>query len=204
MFKNELEIYTYLNKHYKQWSNDMDVKIYGDKVIVITKLTINNVTRTCQSVNVDVEKASVESLVKCISTFDCLPEKTEEEQVKEEEQEELLEFTEENLKKQVPTVEQIAEDLERRSKEVHPLIRQGLMRQDQIDFMQEFTKVYKIQSDEQFNFYLRNWGEHGGVIEIDTKAKLVQSGTSVIDNFISFINRTGDFHLNGIKMPDLD
>ena len=219
MFNNILDIQNYLNDTQgSKWSNDIVITSHKDQLIVVSKITIDGITRSCCSVSDDIDNAIFKSMKSCVMSFctndnenkynnqtDAVNEEdrdSNDEFIKNFDEEEELEFTDENIKKFEEETKMMMEDLKQREENRNPLVKQGLVREDQIEFINEFKEEFKIESDDQFNLYIANWAENTGNCSITNKKQLIYSGIKTIDSFIEFIKKTKNFHKNGIAIPD--
>lgn len=60
------------------------------------------------------------------------------------------------------------------------------IREDQIEYMNNFKEKYNIDSDTKFNYYIRTWSDNTEN-NIETKIELVSAGEKAIDSFINWV-----------------
>ena len=141
----------------------------------------------CSNEKVDnlVELALAKATVNMYKTFETIRDTsdiTDQEINEEEPTEEIENKTIENV-----TLEELQEEEEtKKASTAHTTNPYGI-RNDQIDFMNNFKKTHNIDSDEKFNYYIKTWSDNTGR-EIHTNKQLITYCVIEVDAFIKWVH----------------
>lgn len=176
-------IYEYLNKNH-EWSNDLDIIIRGEKVIVKYTLIIDKEKRVTIAEDKDIDLAEEKALKRALIAHNIeIPQqenKSENKPTREVKQTKEEKSTEET-KEEKPVEEKPAEN------KVHSLVANGFLRQDQFDFFIEFKEKGCKGIDDCFELTVKNFGEYNNYPQIQTKQQLITAGKDVVDKFIEWV-----------------
>lgn len=98
----------------------------------------------------------------------------------------------------------VIKEVEKTQQQIKPqidIVKQGLITQEQLDYLQEITKKLDLNIPGKFELVLANWTEWSGYESIKTKSDLIKSGINTIGKFITFMKETVE---DGFQEPTVE